>query len=368
MKLIHCADIHLDAPLSANLDKEKQKVRRAEILHSFLRMVSYAEQEDVTGILISGDLFDTAYVNLTTRNAIRDTVLAHPNLLFFYLRGNHDSDCFLQSLDEIPDNLKLFGDTWRTYVLEENGVEITISGLELLKKRTGEVFSSLKLKEDCLNIVMLHGQEQAYAGENKADCIPIHLLRGKAIDYLALGHVHAYKHAKLDERGMFVYPGCLEGRGFDECGKHGFCMLSVDTRHHKITEKFVPFATRLLHTIPVDISGCNSTGQLETVVTRKLMECAVSNQDLVKIVLTGDICETAEMDLDLLTCSLSDQYFFVKVSDETKIEVDYGQFMYDQTLKGAFVREVQKANNLSKQEKAKIIRTGILALAGEEIV
>ena len=53
-------------------------------------------------------------------------------------------------------------------------------------------------------------------------------LKNKNIDYLALGHIHGYKEAPLDGRGKYCYPGCLEGRGFDECGKKGFVLLNIE--------------------------------------------------------------------------------------------------------------------------------------------
>ena len=48
------------------------------------------------------------------------------------------------------------------------------------------------------------------------------------IDYLALGHIHSYKCHKLDKRGVYCYSGCLEGRGFDECGDKGFVLLETE--------------------------------------------------------------------------------------------------------------------------------------------
>ena len=38
-------------------------------------------------------------------------------------------------------------------------------------------------------------------------------------DYVALGHVH--KGSKVDyvNGTAYAYPGCIEGRSFDECGK-----------------------------------------------------------------------------------------------------------------------------------------------------
>jgi fucose 4-O-acetylase-like acetyltransferase len=80
---------------------------------------------------------------------------------------------------------------------------------------------------------MLHGQETAgrfVKNKKSADyagSVSLSALRGRGIDYLALGHIHAYKKAPLDSRGIYCYPGCLEGRGFDECGRKGFVLLVV---------------------------------------------------------------------------------------------------------------------------------------------
>lgn len=52
-------------------------------------------------------------------------------------------------------------------------------------------------------------------------------LRGKGIDYLALGHIHQHREEKLDDRGIYVYSGCLDGRGFDECGEKGFVLVET---------------------------------------------------------------------------------------------------------------------------------------------
>lgn len=71
--------------------------------------------------------------------------------------------------------------------------------------------------------MMLHGQEAEYAAQDKAEVVPLRDLRGKGIDYLALGHVHGYKKETLDSRGEYCYPGCLECRGFDEYGDAWLC-------------------------------------------------------------------------------------------------------------------------------------------------
>ena len=105
MKIIHCADLHLDSQMTANLTKEQARERKREIIRTFTRMVEYAEKTGVRLIMISGDLFDTRNVSALARNTVRDMICTHPQIDFLYLRGNHDSDNFLSKLEEVPDNL-----------------------------------------------------------------------------------------------------------------------------------------------------------------------------------------------------------------------------------------------------------------------
>ncbi len=47
MKVIHCADIHLDSSLNTNLSSTKATIRNNEILQSFERLTIYAKENDV---------------------------------------------------------------------------------------------------------------------------------------------------------------------------------------------------------------------------------------------------------------------------------------------------------------------------------
>ena len=78
MKIIHCADLHLDSKMTANLSREQARERRKEILRTFTRMVEYAAKHEVRVILIAGDLFDTRNVSAMVRNTVRDMICSHP--------------------------------------------------------------------------------------------------------------------------------------------------------------------------------------------------------------------------------------------------------------------------------------------------
>ena len=226
MKIIHCADLHLDSKMTANLSKEQAKERKMEILRTFSRMVEYAKNNQVKAIIIAGDLFDTRTVSATARNLVRDMINQNSDIDFLYLKGNHDYDSFLAKLEEIPENLKLFGDEWTSYRYGN----ICISGIELTKDNQVTAYNSLVLSHEDYNIVTLHGQISEYGVKNGAEIINLDGLKNKNIDYLALGHVHEQQLEQLDNRGVYCYSGCLEGRGFDECGEKGF--ITLDGNHH----------------------------------------------------------------------------------------------------------------------------------------
>lgn len=365
MKLLHCADLHLDAKMTSTLDKERAKERKAELLHTFQDMISYATNHDICHILICGDLFDTKNISASARNMVSSEIEKHPDITFYYLRGNHDTDNFLSGLDVVPDNLKLFSHSWTSYVVENS--DIVISGMELAEDNAKSAYHTLVLDSDKMNIVMLHGQESETGAKDKAEVIHLRELHNKGIDYLALGHIHAYKREKLDGRGVYCYSGCLEGRGFDECGEHGFIVLDVDEEKKTITDIFVPFAKRNLYTVYVDVTGCNSSVEMAEKIRQDLTNGQYRHEDLLKIVLTGALDVACEKNTNYLLGVFLGDYYFVKLYDETTLRVDVEDFQYDESLKGEFVRTVLSADEMPQEEKAAVIRLGLQILNNEEV-
>ena len=366
MRLIHCADLHLDSKMTSNLDRNKAKERRAEILSTFTRMVNYASEHGISAILIAGDMFDTSSISALTRNTVRDTVINNSDIDFYYLTGNHDRDSFLSSLDEIPENLKLFSDEWKSYGLNDDG-SVILTGLELTKDNNGICYNSLVLNPEDINIVMLHGQETETVTKDKAEVIALRELKNKNIDYLALGHVHFHKEEQLDGRGVYCYPGCLEGRGFDETGEHGFMVLDIDEDAHKIERTFVPFALRSLYEVPVDITDLSTSGDIIDKITMTLSEEDMDHGSLIKIVLKGDVDIEVEKDLEYIYKNFEDRFYFVKIYDETGYKVDYSDYALDASLKGEYVRQIRAATDISEADKPEVIRMGLMAIAGENI-
>jgi len=359
MKIIHCADLHLDSKMESNLTKDQAIQRREELVQTFANMVNFAKTNDVKIIIIAGDMFDTSQNNqVRIKRRVLEQIKSAEEIDFIYLRGNHDKVDFFEKLEEKPDNLKMFHDSWTSFTYGD----IVINGCELSKNSGNSIYSELSLKQDRINIVVLHGQESNYDKKDDAEVINLSLLKNRNIDYLALGHIHTYKYAKLDNRGSYCYCGCLEGRGFDECGEKGFVLLDVDDK--KVDHSFIPIAKRKLHEVNVILLGNMSESQILEAVEDKLID--IPKIDFVKIIFTGEIDEDTDIDIKYLLSIFSSRFYFLKIYDQTKLMLCYEDYAKDISLKGEFIRLVQE-QNLDEDEKNSIILTGLKALAGREI-
>lgn len=367
MKIIHCADVHLDSRLSANLDRYRAEERREEILSTFLRLVKYAGAKAVRAILIAGDLFDTETVSPSVRRSVYEVICTNPGIDFYYLRGNHDTSGFFHKLDRMPENLKVFSDSWVTYEYPAaEGKKIVIAGAELYGGNKEELYSSLTLQEENFNIVTLHGELSDYRQDGKAEVIEIEHLSDKNIDYLALGHIHSQRAGKLPPRGIYSYSGCLEGRGFDECGKHGFVVLDINEEDLTSTKTFVNFSKRRHFKVEFDVTKFEYQEDIFKGIEEELEKLGCRHEDLIKVILKGEVGVEREIGGRLIEKRYEDDYYFFKVEDQTKLKVDYKDYLNDASLKGEFVRLLE-ACEPEEEKRAEIIRCGLRLLRGEEI-
>ncbi len=359
MKIIHCADIHLESKLKTNLTTTQAKERREEILLTFERMVDFAKNNQVDAILIAGDLFDTGNVTMKTRNKIELCIKEHKEIAFFYLKGNHDVDNFTSGMEELPENLHLFSNQWKTYMFQE----ITISGVEITAKNINKIYEELVLDPEQFNVVMLHGQEANYIGKDQTEVIKIPALANKFIDYLALGHIHMRKKGNIDTRGVFCYPGCLEGRGYDESGEKGFELLEIEQGHIKTT--FVPFASRTIHEIIIDITGTETTHAIDSRISEKLD--TIPQKDMVKVVLSGKVPVYAERDMVYLDTKYKNRFYSYKIEDDqVRLQLNPKDYESDASLKGEFIRLLM-GKGFEEEKESAIIELGLKVLAGEDV-
>lgn len=351
MKIIHTSDLHLDSPLNSRLSAEKSRLRKKELLRGFSSLLEKAKELSADSIIIAGDLFDSENISKRALDTVIFEISASPEISFFYLPGNHEKNAFLSSGRNLPKNLFIFGEDW-TYF---KAGDLVIAG----RSRISEgLFNNLKLNPADKNIVVLHGEltdKSAFP-----DKIGTTDAAKREIDYMALGHYHTHTTHRLDTRGVAVYCGAPFTRGFDECGERGFVLIDSS----RISEyKFLPFGERRSHIIPLDISSITDYGMLESECEKALS--SISYKDIVRLEIAGEKSPELWLDTTEIETQYSERFFHFEVKNSSKLQVEKGDYRFDKTLKGEFVRLVCSREEFDEQTKEKIISTGLHALLGD---
>ncbi|MDR2047391.1 MAG: metallophosphoesterase [Clostridiales bacterium] len=380
MKIIHCADLHIDSALNANLPPEKVRERKDELLASFFRLVRFAAENGVVAVIIAGDLFDIAKPPKRVGRAVFEAIEAHGEISFFYAPGNHDGNAAITA--DAPGNFIVFRGGFSTRYIgagraaaygggsgvdvdgnagigtnidghkRVGGCGVTVSGASADFYGAAGLYDGLRLNPNDVNLVVMHGEVSEYTRSDMRGVVYLPSLRNKNIDYLALGHYHFFQVGDLDKRGIYCYSGCLEGRGFDESGEKGFVLLEIDGKTKKVGYEFIPFAARRLYEVEVDISNAASMYAAECAALSALENIAPSS--LVKLTLTGKYDSALRKNSERLAAVLSERFYFCRIKDNSSLLINPEDYLNDVSLKGEFMRLVMN-ENISDEMKSLVI-------------
>ena len=369
-------------------------------------LLSFAVEKKVQGILIAGDLFDSPVVSHGTMDFFLSTIAEHPEISFFYLRGNHDTENTFRYQENLPKNLFLFSDKGKKYRLNDRlllaGVEYgtkdisfgenkgatqgagqaaeqaveqeTVHGAEALSKNeteSEEESKFLKLKEEDCNILLLHGA--LYQGTPKGDSLQgeegifLKNLEKLPLSYIALGHIHKGGEGKLNNGALWAYPGCLQGRGFDEEGERGFLYLKVEEEKKEIHKEFIPIKQGEFRILEIELLEDEGTLACLKKIEEEMEKAGISKEDSLRIILKGKKGLEQERNLRYLQLQLQDSVFFLEIQDESELSWNREEAMKEKSLKGEFLRVLAAADNLSKEEQEEIIALGMGLLQGGEL-
>lgn len=413
VRLIHTADLHLDSAFSSRFSKEEAEERRRNLLIAWNKLLQYGIERKVQAILISGDLFDSPVVSRSTMEIFLSSIRKNPEISFFYLRGNHDTKNTFRFRDDLPKNLFLFSKEGKKYRLKEKLVLLgqefygterrnefpeepygterrsefpeesygTESLLELPEEPEELVEEELlspssakdavqsiwNLKEEDCNILMLHGALREGGSEVQDEQgISLKQLSRYPIHYLALGHIHKREEGKCGSLN-YIYPGCLQGRGFDEEGEKGFYYVEIEEETKEIKAEFVPLKEGEFRIIPIFLSEEDGTLDTEEKIRESLKKEGAEAKDSLRIILKGEKRAEEERNLRYLEKQLEEEYAYIEIKEETKLKLRKEEFIHEKGLKGEFLRMVCESESLSEEEKEKLMILGIGLLQGEEL-
>ncbi len=362
IRILHAADLHLDSPFEG-LSAGKAAVRRSEQRELLGRLSALARTEQADLVLLSGDLLDSGRPYFETgEELIR--ALGWIGAPVFIAPGNHDfySPQSPYARLKLPENVHVFK-SGRIEALELPELGVRVYGAAFTENRSGPLLEGFRAErtEGVYNLLCLHGEvgvrESVYNPVTEAE------LAQSGLDYAAFGHIHKASGLKKAGNTWYAWPGCPEGRGFDETGEK--TVYLVDLEGEACTLRPVSIAARRYELLNVDVTG---TDPLLAIHTR-LPDDTV--RDVYRIVLTGE-AETAP-DLNRLYASLSELFFELQLRDETRLRRDVWDGAGEDTLRGLFLAKLRARYDKATDEAQRLrieqaARWGLAALDNTEEV
>jgi len=357
IKLLHAADLHLDSAFES-LSPEKALERRIGQRKLLFKLAEIAETRGVQAVLLAGDVFNEISAE---RDTVRDFckamgVLPCPVII---APGNHDpyTTYSVWETAHLPENIFIFKNA------ELEGVEFPGVRARFWGAGFHNIFSSPLLKDfeapekrhDMPDIMVIHGDvginESAYNLISREDFLKC------GMDYVALGHIHARSPLKMAGDTTYAYPGCTEGRGFDETGEKGALLVTISD--DGISSEFIPLGGVRYEIIAVDISGRDPLTAVLSSIS------SLSAKDCCRIILTGE-CENLP-DVNYLRRKLDGALSELQIKDETTQKHSVWVQMGQDTLSGVFLRKLDSQYKATEsiEERNKIelaARYGLAAI------
>ena len=350
LKLIHGADFHLDAPFAA-LPADKARQRRAEQRELLGRLADLAEGEGAHLVLLSGDLLDGGETYQETVEALART-LGEIRAPVFIAPGNHDwyGPRSPYAGTVWPDNVHIFTSGQVEAVeLPDLGCVVHGAAFTAPQADRSPLAGFSAPWDGRIHLMALHGEvggQGRYGPVDPAD------IAASGLAYLALGHVHACSGLQRTGETFWAYPGCPEGRGFDETGEKGVLAVTV-ADGGAVSARLVPLARRRYEIVEADVTGAESA---ETAL-RSVLPAAPS-EDCCRIVLTGRRDFPAP-DLAALTALAEPFYFSVSLRDRTAEKRDLWERAGEDSLTGLTLRALEA---LEGEERDLAARFALAAL------
>ncbi len=225
IRLLHSADLHLDAPLRATAlaDPELFELVENASRKALDRLVEHCRSEDVRVLLLAGDVFDGAVRSVRAAAFFvgRMQALREAGVQVYMIRGNHDAENDAPWTLELPPNVREFGPEGGTHAVPGLGAgeALRIHGVSYGERAAP---SSLLPRfappgEDGADVGLLHTSLSGAAGHGAYAPCTVAELVAHGYAYWALGHVHSRTvHAEGDS--WVVMPGAPQGRHINETG------------------------------------------------------------------------------------------------------------------------------------------------------
>lgn len=352
MKFVHIADMHFDSPFVNLSEKDIMgDLRRLEQRKVFKKIIEYIKENNIKYFFISGDLYEHKYIKQSTIDYINKLFEEILETNIYIAPGNHDPYTKNSYYNKYnwSKNVKIFGP--KVEKIETQDANIYGYGFDDFYCSDSGVENIEIEQTEKPNILIIHGNIDGSTIEDmQYNSMSKKMLQEKGFDYVALGHIHK-KDYNTEENQKIVYPGSTISLGFDELGEHG--MIVGDVEKNKLETQFIKLDDKQFTKRELNVDNIYSKEEL----IEKINELEIEKNSYVEIILIGN--RNFEINkYDLIKYILNNN--IIKIKDNTKIAYNLEKLENENTLKGLFIKEMnKKLKNAETEEEKEIIEKSI---------
>ena len=334
LKILHSADWHLDSPFAGFTERQRSVLQEAQRKIPG-RVADLCRREDCDLVLLAGDIFDGEARQETVDLLKRE--LENCGVPVLIAPGNHDYYADKSPWKEAawPANVFIFTGPLESVTIQ--GLKCRIYGAAFESMDCHSLLEGFQAQGDeeyCLAV--LHGDP--LQRNSPYNPITNAQVRNSSLDYLALGHVHKAGTFRSGET-LCAWPGCPMGRGWDETGEKGVCIVTID-EEVKVQARSLQLPK--FFDLEAEVSG-DAAEAVASVLP------AVPGDDFYRITLTG----SGEVDTEQLQQEFA-AYPNLELRDRTEPPVEVWGTADQDSLEGIYFGMLRKAMEDSPEEARRI--------------
>ncbi|MDP2660286.1 MAG: metallophosphoesterase family protein [Dehalococcoidia bacterium] len=370
MRILHFADLHLDASFAGSgMAPEAASRRREELRRALRRIMDLAVFHGVGAVTIAGDLYEQDRYTLDTGNFLREQFERIRPIQVVIAPGNHDPwvpDSLYRRVPW-PDNVFIFQDQ----VLRPHSLrEVTIWGAAHCSPACREnLIAGVRVPPEGAHLLLLHASDISSLPDAKLAFCPLTTndIEQAGFDLALLGHYHGARLSPVG-RPVLCYPGSPESLGFDELGKRHVLLLEIDGDRETID--LLEVEHRPYEVLSVDVSFATTRDSIREKVAGLSRDRGLAKA-CVRLHLTGTLHAEVDLNPEGLLADLKEHFAFLTLRDETHPGYDVEALKQDLTVKGAFVRKMaglmEKGSTAERDLARDALFLGLQSLEGREL-
>lgn len=356
MRILHFADLHLDAPF-AWARPEIARLRRRNRRETLARILQLAEEERVDAILCGGDLFEHDRFTPDTVAFLRES-FGRTSLPVYLAPGNHDwySPRSPYALVDWSPNVHLFTEAQLTAVELADGLTLW-GAAHQAPAGTGPFFADFRADRGGVHLALAHASERSAlpfqeSGKEPHSPFDAAELEAAGIAHAFLGHYHVAR-----DRERHTYPGNPDPLEFGESEGRGVVLATL-AEDGTVTRERRSVAVSQVHDLTVTLDGCHHLDDVRQRIAMAIAALAGS----VRVTLSGEV--PAELPVDVRALTELGQHLdgFVVRTAALLPSYDLEAIHAEATVRGQFARDTLAIAD--DERRHKVLITGLRALEG----